>query len=139
SMIAITGEQVGGALACLAMAVEYAETRVQFGKPIGQFQAVKHLCADMLVEIEIAASLAHSLARAAASPDTDLALPSSMAKAQCSDAFFFVASSNIQIHGGIGFTWEHDAHLYYRRAKSLQLMFGDSGWHRGKIADLTVR
>ena len=139
SMIAITGEQVGGALACLAMAVEYAETRVQFGKPIGQFQAVKHMCADMLVEIEIAASLAHNLARAAANPDGDLALAASMAKAQCSDAYFFAASSNIQIHGGIGFTWEHDAHLYYRRAKSLQLMFGDAGWHRGKIADLTVR
>jgi alkylation response protein AidB-like acyl-CoA dehydrogenase len=135
SMVALTGEQVGGAVACLDMAVGYARQRWQFGRPIGQFQAIKHLCADMLTDIESAGALAHQLARAADAGE-DLALHAATAKALCSDVFFTVAARMIQVHGGIGFTWEHDAHLYYRRAKSAQLMFGDSAWQRRRVADL---
>jgi alkylation response protein AidB-like acyl-CoA dehydrogenase len=135
SMVALTGEQVGGAAACLDMAVGYARRRRQFGRPIGQFQAIKHLCADMLSDLESAGALAHQLARAA-DAGADLALHAAMAKALCSDAYFTIAARMIQVHGGIGFTWEHDAHLYYRRAKSAQLMFGDSAWQRRRVADL---
>ena len=135
SMIALTAEQVGGATACLDMAVGYARQRYQFGRPIGQFQSIKHLCADMLVDLESAGALAHDLARAADAGE-DMALPAAMAKALCSDVYFSVAARTIQIHGGIGFTWEHDAHLYYRRAKSAQLMFGDGAWQRRRVAGL---
>jgi alkylation response protein AidB-like acyl-CoA dehydrogenase len=137
SMVALTGEQVGGAAACLDLAVGYASRRSQFGRPIGQFQAIKHLCADMLTDVESAAALAHQLGRAADAGE-DLALAAASAKALCSDVFFTVAARMIQVHGGIGFTWEHDAHLYYRRAKSAQLMFGDSAWQRRRVADLLL-
>jgi alkylation response protein AidB-like acyl-CoA dehydrogenase len=135
SMVAMTGEQVGGATACLDLAVGHASQRRQFGRPIGQFQAIKHLCAEMLSDVESAAALAHQLARAA-DGGQDLALDAAMAKALCSDVYFTVAARMIQVHGGIGFTWEHDAHLYYRRAKSAQLMFGDSTWQRRRVADI---
>jgi alkylation response protein AidB-like acyl-CoA dehydrogenase len=135
AMVTITGEQVGGALACLAMAVDYARQREQFGSAIGAFQAVKHLCAEMLTDVEAATALAHRLARSVDAGEP-LALHASAAKAMCSDTFFTVAARMIQIHGGIGFTWEHDAHLYYRRAKAMQLLFGDATRHRSRIADL---
>jgi alkylation response protein AidB-like acyl-CoA dehydrogenase len=117
------------------LAVGYARQRFQFGRPIGQFQAIKHMCADMLTDVESAGALAHELARAAGAGE-DITLPAAMAKALCSDVYFTVAARMIQIHGGIGFTWDHDAHLYYRRAKSAELMFGDGAWQRARIADL---
>jgi alkylation response protein AidB-like acyl-CoA dehydrogenase len=128
--VALAAEQVGGAQRCLDMSVAYAKDRVQFGRPIGSFQAIKHKCADMLLEVESARSAAYHAAWCAAEPDGDLPWVASLAKAYCSDAFFQVASENIQIHGGIGFTWEHPAHLYFRRAKSSALLFGDPSYHR---------
>jgi alkylation response protein AidB-like acyl-CoA dehydrogenase len=135
AMVTITGEQVGGARACLELAVDYARQREQFGSPIGAFQAIKHLCAEMLTDVDAASALAHRLARAADAGEA-LALPASAAKSLCSDTFFTVAARMIQIHGGIGFTWEHDAHLYYRRAKATQLLLGDAAWHRRRVAEL---
>ena len=128
--VALAAEQVGGAQRCLDMSVEYAKVRYQFGRPIGSFQAIKHLCADMLLDVESARSAAYHAAWCAAYHDADLPVAASMAKAFCSDAYFRTAATNIQVHGGIGFTWEHDAHLYFRRAKSSELMFGDPTYHR---------
>ncbi len=128
--VALACEQVGGAQACLDMSVDYAKMRHQFGRPIGSFQAIKHLCADMLLEIESARSAAYSAGWAAADQDDDLPAIASLAKAYCSDAYFNAARNTIQIHGGIGFTWEHDAHLYFKRAKSSELFLGDASYHR---------
>ena len=130
AVVALAAEQVGGAQRCLDMSVEYAKIRMQFGRPIGSFQAIKHMCADMLLEVESARSAAYYAAWAAQDESDELPLVSSMAKAYCSEAYFRAAADNIQIHGGIGFTWEHDAHLYYRRAKSTELMLGTPGEHR---------
>jgi alkylation response protein AidB-like acyl-CoA dehydrogenase len=128
--VALAAEQVGGAQRCLDMSVEYAKLRVQFGRPIGSFQAVKHMCADMLLAVESARSAAYYAAWAAQEQSDELPLAASLAKACCSEAYFRAAADNIQIHGGIGFTWEHDAHLYYRRAKSTELMLGTPREHR---------
>jgi alkylation response protein AidB-like acyl-CoA dehydrogenase len=128
--VALAAEQVGGAQRCLDMSVEYAKIRMQFGRPIGSFQAIKHMCADMLLEVESARSAAYYAAWAAEEQSDELPLVASLAKAFCSEAYFRAAADNIQIHGGIGFTWEHDAHLYYRRAKSTELMLGTPGEHR---------
>jgi alkylation response protein AidB-like acyl-CoA dehydrogenase len=128
-------EMVGGAQRCLDMAVDYAKVRIQFGRPIGSFQAIKHKCADMLVEVESAKSAAYYAAWAAANDRDELRIAAPLAKAFCGDAYFSAAAENIQIHGGIGFTWEHDAHLYFKRAKSSQLMFGDSAHYREVIAE----
>ncbi|MEO9200620.1 MAG: acyl-CoA dehydrogenase family protein [Antricoccus sp.] len=128
--IALACEQVGGAQACLDMSVDYAKIRYQFGRPIGSFQAIKHMCADMLLEIESARSAAYSAGWAAADQDDDLPAVASLAKAYCSDAYFNAARNTIQIHGGIRFTWEHDAHLYFKRAKSSELFLGDPSYHR---------
>jgi alkylation response protein AidB-like acyl-CoA dehydrogenase len=128
--VALAAEQVGGAQRCLDMSVEYAKIRMQFGRPIGSFQAIKHMCADMLLEVESARSAAYYAAWAAADDTDELPLVSSLAKAYCSEAYFKAAADNIQIHGGIGFTWEHDAHLYYRRAKSTEMMLGTPSQHR---------
>lgn len=133
---ALAAEQVGGAQACLEMAVEYARTRHQFGRPIGSFQAIKHKCADMLVAVESAKSAAYYAARAAAGEGgEDLSVAAPLAKSYCSEAYFQCAAENIQIHGGIGFTWEHDAHLFFKRAKSSEIMFGDPAFHRARLAD----
>ncbi len=128
--VALAAEQVGGAQRCLDMSVEYAKIRMQFGRPIGSFQAIKHMCADLLLEVESARSTAYYAAWAAEEGSDELPLASSLAKAFCSEAYFRAAADNIQIHGGIGFTWEHDAHLYYRRAKSAELMLGTPEQHR---------
>jgi alkylation response protein AidB-like acyl-CoA dehydrogenase len=128
--VALAAEQVGGAQRCLDMSVEYANIRMQFGRPIGSFQAIKHMCADMLLEVESARSAAYYAAWAAQDGSDELPLLASLAKACCSEAYFRAAADNIQIHGGIGFTWEHDAHLYYRRAKSTELMLGTPAQHR---------
>src|SRR5262249_32722520 len=116
--VALAAEQVGSAQRCLDMSVEYAKLRVQFGRAIGSFHAIKAKCADMLLEVESARSAAYYAAWAAADGSDELPVVASLAKAYCSEAYFHVAAENIQVHGGIGFTWEHDAHLYYRRAKS---------------------
>ena len=131
--VALAAEQVGGAQRVLDMAVEYAKTRVQFGKPIGSFQAIKHKCADMLLEVESARSAAYYGCFVANDAD-ELPVAASLAKAYCSEAYLHAAAENIQIHGGIGFTWEHPAHLYFKRAKSSELLFGDPAYHRELLA-----
>jgi alkylation response protein AidB-like acyl-CoA dehydrogenase len=132
--VALAAEQVGGAQMCLDMAVEYAKVRVQFGRPIGSFQAIKHKCADMLLEVESAKSAAYYAGWCASELNDELPSVASLAKAYCSDAYFHAAAENIQIHGGIGFTWEHPAHLYFKRAKSSELLFGDPTYHRELLA-----
>ncbi|WP_280219635.1 acyl-CoA dehydrogenase family protein [Nocardia neocaledoniensis] len=116
STIGLAAEQVGVTQACLDMAVGYAKTRVQFGRPIGSFQAIKHKCADMLVNVEAARSMAYFAAWSAANDTDDLTLLAEMTGAYVSEAAFRSASENLQIHGGIGYTWEHDAHLLFKRA-----------------------
>jgi alkylation response protein AidB-like acyl-CoA dehydrogenase len=138
-VLALAAEQVGGAQRCLDMAVAYAKVRYQFGRAIGSFQAIKHLCADMLLEVESARSAAYHAAWTAADGAADLPLAASLAKAYCSEAYFHVAASNIQVHGGIGFTWEHDAHLYYRRARSAEVMLGTPASHREVAAGLLLQ
>ena len=136
AVILLAAEQVGGAQRVLEIASDYARTRTQFGRPIGMFQGVKHKCADMLLLVESARAAAYYAAWVAAQDRSDLPRAAHVAGAFCSDAFFRVAAMNIQLHGGIGFTWEHPAHLYYRRAKSGQLLFGTPAEHRAAIADL---
>ncbi len=132
--VALAAEQVGGAQRCLDMSVEYAKTRIQFGRPIGSFQAIKHKCADMLLEVESSKSAAYYAGWAAAEDSDELPVVASLAKSYCSEAYFHAAAENIQIHGGIGFTWEHDAHLYFKRAKSSELLVGDPAYHRELLA-----
>ena len=117
------------------MATEYARTRLQFGRAIGSFQAIKHKCADMLVQVEFARSAAYHAAFRAASGDGDELLTAAhMAKSYCSEAYFQAAAETIQIHGGMGFTWEHPAHLYFKRAKASSVLFGDPIDERRKLA-----
>jgi alkylation response protein AidB-like acyl-CoA dehydrogenase len=132
--VGLAAEQVGGAQFVLDMAVEYAKVRVQFGRPIGSFQAIKHKCADMLLEVESSKSAAYYGLWCASEMNDELATTASLAKAYCSEAYFHAAAENIQIHGGIGFTWEHPAHLYFKRAKSSELLFGDPTYHRELLA-----
>ena len=132
--VALAAEQVGGAQRVLEMSVEYAKSRIQFGRPIGSFQAIKHKCADMLLEVESAKSAAYYAGWAASEDNEELPVTACLAKAYCSEAYFHAAAENIQIHGGIGFTWEHDAHLYFKRAKSSELILGDPSYHRELLA-----
>ncbi len=132
--VALAAEQVGGAQKCLEMSVEYAKVRVQFGRPIGSFQAIKHKCADMLLEVESSKSAAYYAGWCASELNDELPSVASLAKAYCSEAYFHASAENIQIHGGIGFTWEHPAHLYFKRAKSSELLFGDPTYHRELLA-----
>jgi alkylation response protein AidB-like acyl-CoA dehydrogenase len=132
--VALAAEQVGGAQFVLEMAVQYAKDRVQFGRPIGSFQAIKHKCADMLLEVESAKSAAYYAGWCASELNDELPSVASLAKAYCSEAYFHATAENIQIHGGIGFTWEHPAHLYFKRAKSSELLFGDPTYHRELLA-----
>ncbi|MDX1691906.1 MAG: acyl-CoA dehydrogenase, partial [Acidimicrobiia bacterium] len=135
AVVAVAFEQVGGAQACLDMSVAYAKVRVQFGRPIGSFQAIKHKCADMLVQVESAKSAAYYAGWAAAEDPDELHVVGPLAKSFCSEAYFFCAAENIQVHGGIGFTWEHDAHLFFKRAKTDELLFGTPAEHRAVLAD----
>jgi alkylation response protein AidB-like acyl-CoA dehydrogenase len=135
-VIALAAEQVGCAQRCLDMAVAYAKVREQFGRPIGSFQAIKHKCADMLMEVEAARSAAYYAAWAVDADSDEVPMMASLAKAYCSETATRAAGQNIQIHGGIGFTWEHDAHLYLKRAKSSELMFGTPTQHRELLAEL---
>ena len=133
--IALAAEQLGGAQRALDMAVGYAMTRHQFGRPIGSFQAIKHRCADLLLEVESLRSAVAYAAAAVAENSAEVPVVAALAKAYASDVYFHVAAENIQIHGGIGFTWEHDAHLYFKRAKSSELLLGDASYHREHLAE----
>jgi alkylation response protein AidB-like acyl-CoA dehydrogenase len=132
--VVLAAEQLGAAQRLLELSTGYANTRRQFGRPIGAFQGVKHLCADILLGVESARSLAHHASWSLAEGRADAPLLASAAKSLCSEVFLSAAATTIQVHGGIGFTWEHPAHLYYRRAKSDELMFGTPGEHRARLA-----
>jgi alkylation response protein AidB-like acyl-CoA dehydrogenase len=134
--VALCAEMCGGAQKVLDMTVEYAKIRQAFGKPIGSYQGVKHKAADMLVEVENSKSITYYAAWAMdeRSPEGPLAV--SMAKAYVSDAYRRVSAAGIQLHGGIGFTWEHDLHLYFKRAKGSEFTFGDATYHRERVAQL---
>jgi alkylation response protein AidB-like acyl-CoA dehydrogenase len=127
-------EMVGGMQRMLEMAVEYAKTRKQFGKPIGQFQAVQHLCADMFLLTESSRSAAYAAVWAIGENDPTAHRAVSVAKVYAGDAYREVGNRAIQVHGGMGFTWENDLHLYYRRAKAAESLFGDAVYHRERIA-----
>ena len=132
----LSAEMLGAADHVLQMTVSYAKDRVQFGRPIGSFQAVKHRCADMLVDVEGMRSAAYYAAWAVGAGDPDASTAASAAKVWCSDASRRVMASALQVHGGIGFTWEHDLHLYLKRAQLDQVSFGDARYHRERIAGI---
>ena len=132
--IALAAEQLGGAQRALDMAVEYAKVREQFGRPIGSFQAIKHRCADLLLEVESLRSAVGYAAAAVAAASAEVPVLAALVKACASEVYSRVAGENIQIHGGIGFTWEHDAHLYLKRAKASELFLGDGSYHREQLA-----
>ena len=134
--VALCAEMCGGAQRVLDMTTDYAKIRIAFGKPIGSYQGVKHKAADMLVDVENAKSLTYYAAWAVDENVPEAPLAASMAKAYVSDAFRKAAGTGIQLHGGIGFTWEHDLHLYFKRAKSSEFTFGDGTWHRERVAQL---
>jgi alkylation response protein AidB-like acyl-CoA dehydrogenase len=131
---ALAAEQAGGARRVLQLTADYIQERVQFGRAIGSFQAIKHRCADMMVKVESALAAANAAADAADAGDPAFPMYAAMAKAYCSDAFFFCAGDAIQLHGGVGFTWEYDPHLFFKRARASATMFGTSDYHRERIA-----
>jgi alkylation response protein AidB-like acyl-CoA dehydrogenase len=136
ALAALAAEQIGGAARCLELSVEYAKVREQFGRPIGSFQAIKHKCANMLLEVECGRSAVYHASAALAEGQPDASIAATLAYAYCSRAFTHAAKECIQIHGGIGYTWEHDAHLYLRRAKSSQLLFGPPARQRARLAEM---
>jgi alkylation response protein AidB-like acyl-CoA dehydrogenase len=140
--VALAAESLGGAERCLEMSTEYAKTRVQFDRPIGAFQAIKHKLADMLVAVETARSAAYWAASVAASDehgtDAELSTAAALAKSYCTEAFFRCAAECIQTHGGIGFTWEHDAHLFLKRARTSLSLLGSPAVDRERIASLVL-
>jgi alkylation response protein AidB-like acyl-CoA dehydrogenase len=136
--VAIAAESTGIAQRTMEMAVEYAKDRQQFGRPIGAYQAVSHRCAQMLLETENSRSAVYGAAWAADAEPESLPLAASMAKAYASDAGWRVPDASIQVHGGIGFTWEHDLHFFLKRGKANAASFGDARWHRDRVADLAL-
>jgi alkylation response protein AidB-like acyl-CoA dehydrogenase len=132
--IALAAEQVGVAQRCLDLSVAYAKERVQFGRPIGSFQAIKHKCANMLLRVESARSAAYYAACVVAEGAPELSRAASLAKAYGSETCFACAGEAIQIHGGVGFTWEYDPHLYFKRAQGSEMLLGDPSHHRERIA-----
>src|SRR5215469_923409 len=136
AIVALAAEMCGGAQQVLDMTVAYAKMRIAFGKPIGSYQGVKHQAADMLVAIENAKSLTYYAAWAVDQNLDEAPLAVSMAKAAASDMYRKVAGTGIQLHGGIGMTWEHDLQLYFKRAKASEVAFGDASWHRERVARL---
>jgi alkylation response protein AidB-like acyl-CoA dehydrogenase len=134
--VALCAEMCGGAQKVLEMTVEYAKIRQAFGRPIGSYQGVKHKAADMLVDVENSKSITYYAAWAMDEGVPEGQLAVSMAKAYVSDAYRRVSGAGIQLHGGIGFTWEHDLHLYFKRAKGSEFTFGDATWHRERVAQL---
>jgi alkylation response protein AidB-like acyl-CoA dehydrogenase len=131
--IALASEALGGAERVLEMTTAYAKERVQFGRPIGSFQAIKHRLADMMIAVEAARSAAWYAACVADERRDELAEAAAIAKSYCCDAFFECAANAIQLHGGIGFTWEHDAHLYFKRARAVATLLGSPGWQRERL------
>jgi len=138
AIVALCAEMLGGMQWTLENTVEYAKTRQQFGKPIGVYQAVQHQCADMFLMAESARSAVYYAAWAVSENDPSEKLAVSVAKTYCSDAAREVGNRGVQVHGGIGFTWEHNLQLYYKRAKSSEIMFGDANYHREEIARKVV-
>jgi alkylation response protein AidB-like acyl-CoA dehydrogenase len=134
--VALAAEMCGGAQQVLDMTVAYAKMRIAFGKPIGSYQGVKHQAADMLVALENARSLTYYAAWAFDQGLDEAPLAVSMAKAAASDMYRKIAGTGIQLHGGIGMTWEHDLQLYFKRAKASEVAFGDATWHRERVAQL---
>ena len=132
--VCLAAEQVGGAQRCLDLAVDYAKQREQFGRPIGSFQAIKHKCANMMVKVESARSAAYYAACAAVEESEELPVVASIAQAAASDAYFECAGDALQIFGGVGFTWEYDIQLYFKRARSNALFLGDGAHHRERVA-----
>lgn len=135
---ALSAELVGGMQRTLDITIDYAKTRKQFGKPIGMFQAVQHQCADMYLETESSRSAVYYAGWALEENSADAATAVSIAKMYASDAARTVGNRGIQIHGGMGFTWENDVHLYYRRAKASETAFGDATFHRERIASTVI-
>ena len=135
AITALANEMVGGAQQMLDSAVEYTKLRMQFGRQIGSFQAVKHKCADMLLDVELAKSAAYQAASAVADNDPDASALASLAKAAASDAYLQAAADCIQLHGGIGFTWDNDTHLWFKRAKSSEVLLGDATTHRERMME----
>lgn len=138
ALVAVAAEALGGAQACLDRTVAYSRERIQFGRPIGSFQAYKHRLADMMIEIEQARSAVWWAACAVDEGADEAAIALHAAKSFAADTFFRCAGDMIQLHGGIGFTWEHDAHLFFKRARALQTMLGSGDWHREKIATMIL-
>jgi len=136
--IALAAESTGIARRAMEMAVSYAKDRQQFGRPIGAYQAVSHRCAQMLLETENARSAVYGAAWAADAEPESLPLAASMAKAYASDAGWRVPDASIQVHGGIGFTWEHDLHFFLKRGRANAAMFGDAKWHRERVAEAVI-
>jgi len=134
--VALAAEQLGGATRVLDAAVAYSKERRQFGRPIGGFQAIKHKLADLMVKVESARSAAYYAAWAASVEDPSLSRSASLALCYCSESFFSAAAESIQVHGGVGFSWEYDCHLYFKRARAGGTLLGDPDWHRERIASL---
>ena len=131
--VLLAAESAGGAARCLEMAVSYARERIQFGRAIGSFQAIKHKCADVLLEVESAKAAVYWAAWVAEQGDAELAEAASISKALASDAYLHAALENIQIHGGIGTTWDADPQLFLKRAKTNELLLGDAASHRLRL------
>jgi alkylation response protein AidB-like acyl-CoA dehydrogenase len=136
--VGAAAEMLGAARRCMEMSVEYAKVRQQFGQPIGMFQAIKHMCADMLLEVENAHAAVYYAAWALDAGSPDAALAASAAKAYVGEAARKVCGSAIQVHGGIGFTWEYDLHLYFKRAKHFEPLYGDADFHRERALQLML-
>ncbi|MEU7814006.1 acyl-CoA dehydrogenase family protein [Pseudonocardia sp. NPDC049154] len=135
-LAALAAEQTGGAQHCLETAVEYAKVREQFGRPIGSFQAIKHKLADVLIEVESAVSAVRIAGSVVPTGDIESTVAAALAAVHCSAAFTLAAKENIQVHGGIGYTWEHDAHLHLKRAKTTERLLGIPAAHRARLASL---
>ena len=133
---ALAVEQVGIAARCLELTLDYVRTRQQFGRPIGAFQVIQHRCAEMLLRLESARSAAYHAAWTVDGAPAELPRAASLAKSYCSEATAFIAAETLQLHGGIGFTWEHDAHLYFKRAKGDEMLFGSPAAHRELLGAL---
>jgi len=136
--VCLAAEALGGAQEALDRTVAYSLERVQFGRQIGSFQAYKHRLADMMIEIEQARSAVYWAACAVDEQSDEAGIALHAAKSFCADTFFMVAGNMIQLHGGIGFTWEHDAHLFFKRARSIQTMLGDGNFHREQVAAMIL-
>ena len=135
ALVCLAAEEAGGAARCLEMSVDYAKNREQFGRPIGSFQAIAHRCVDMLQRVEFARSASRYAASCLASGSGEFPVAVRVAAAYCGSGYRWVANENIQVHGGIGFTWEHEAHLHYRRSWASETMLGSTDQHYLAIAD----